>query len=72
MLSINFKSRCAMQSIPGVPKIKELQNPAAWMLTVSSQTMEYMIGVDYAEIFRNSSLYKYFYLFVYKEHRTFI
>ncbi|KAJ4803787.1 ABC transporter G family member 45 [Rhynchospora pubera] len=46
------------ESIPGVPKIKEGQNPAAWMLNVSSQTMEYMIGVDYAEIFRSSSLNK--------------
>ncbi|XP_078170470.1 ABC transporter G family member 45-like isoform X2 [Carex rostrata] len=46
------------ESIPGVPKIIEDQNPAAWMLNVSSQTMEYMINVDYAEIFQNSSLYK--------------
>ncbi|XP_078174137.1 ABC transporter G family member 45-like isoform X2 [Carex rostrata] len=46
------------ESIPGVPKIKEDQNPAGWMLNVSSQTMEYMMGVDYAEIFRNSSLFK--------------
>jgi hypothetical protein len=53
-----------MQSIPGVPKIKEDQNPAAWMLTISSQTMEYMISVDYAEIFKNSSFYKYYYFFV--------
>jgi hypothetical protein len=34
------------------------------MLTVSSQTMEHMIGVDYSENFKNSSLYKYYYFFV--------
>ncbi|KAJ3692680.1 hypothetical protein LUZ60_011775 [Juncus effusus] len=46
------------ESIPGVPKIKEGQNSAAWMLDITSETMEYVIDADYAEIFRNSSLYK--------------
>ena len=46
------------QAIPGVPRIKEGQNPAAWMLNVSSNTTEYEIGLDYAEIYRRSSLYK--------------
>ncbi|XP_037427075.1 ABC transporter G family member 45-like isoform X2 [Triticum dicoccoides] len=46
------------EAIPGVPRIKEGQNPAAWMLNVSSHTTEYEIGLDYAEIYRRSSLYK--------------
>ncbi|KAJ1269487.1 hypothetical protein BS78_07G215800 [Paspalum vaginatum] len=46
------------EAIPGVPKINEGQNPAAWMLGISSQITEYEIGVDYAEIYRNSSLYR--------------
>nr|CAD1840726.1 unnamed protein product [Ananas comosus var. bracteatus] len=46
------------EAIPGVPKINKGQNPAAWMLDISSHVMEYTIGIDYAEIFRNSSLYK--------------
>ncbi|XP_025875711.1 aBC transporter G family member 45 isoform X1 [Oryza sativa Japonica Group] len=45
------------EAIPGVPRIKEGQNPAAWMLDISSRTAEYEIGVDYAEIYQRSSLY---------------
>uniref|UniRef100_A0A8R7UMB2 ABC transporter domain-containing protein n=1 Tax=Triticum urartu TaxID=4572 RepID=A0A8R7UMB2_TRIUA len=44
------------EAIPGVPRIKEGQNPAAWMLNVSSHTTEYEIGLDYAEIYQRSSL----------------
>ncbi|CAM0879339.1 unnamed protein product [Alopecurus aequalis] len=46
------------EAIPGVPKIKEGQNPAAWMLDISSNKTEYEIGVDYAEIYRSSTLYR--------------
>uniref|UniRef100_A0ACD6AA23 Uncharacterized protein n=1 Tax=Avena sativa TaxID=4498 RepID=A0ACD6AA23_AVESA len=46
------------QAIPGVPRIKEGQNPAAWMLDISSHTTEHEIGVDYAQIYRSSSLYR--------------
>uniref|UniRef100_A0ACD5ZVW4 Uncharacterized protein n=2 Tax=Avena sativa TaxID=4498 RepID=A0ACD5ZVW4_AVESA len=46
------------EAIPGVPRIKEGQNPAAWMLDISSQTTEHEIGVDYAQIYRSSSLYR--------------
>ena len=40
----------------GVPRIKEGQNPAAWVLDISSHITEYVTGVDYAEIYRSSSL----------------
>uniref|UniRef100_A0A0D9XAF4 ABC transporter domain-containing protein n=1 Tax=Leersia perrieri TaxID=77586 RepID=A0A0D9XAF4_9ORYZ len=46
------------EAIPGVPRIKEGQNPATWMLDISSRTAEYDIGVDYAEIYQHSSLYR--------------
>ncbi|XP_044978700.1 ABC transporter G family member 45-like [Hordeum vulgare subsp. vulgare] len=46
------------EDIPGVPRIKDGQNPASWLLDVTSHTTEYKIGVDYAEIYRNSSLYR--------------
>ncbi|KAF8650205.1 hypothetical protein HU200_064060 [Digitaria exilis] len=46
------------EAIPGVPTIKEGQNPAAWALDISSHAMEYAIGVDYSEIYRNSSLHR--------------
>jgi hypothetical protein len=48
----------ACQAVPGVPKIKDGQNPAAWVLDISSHAMQYMINVDYAEIYYNSNLYK--------------
>ncbi|CAO2211715.1 unnamed protein product [Urochloa humidicola] len=46
------------EAIPGVPRINKGQNPAAWMLDISSHITEYEIGVDYAEIYRSSSLYR--------------
>ncbi|CAM0879784.1 unnamed protein product [Alopecurus aequalis] len=46
------------EAIPGVPRIKEGQNPAAWVLDISSPTTEHEIGVDYAEIYRSSPLYR--------------
>ncbi|AQK57876.1 ABC transporter G family member 34 [Zea mays] len=46
------------EAIPGVPKINKGQNPATWMLDISSHITEYEIGVDYAEIYCNSSLYR--------------
>ncbi|KAL5222722.1 hypothetical protein ABZP36_027435 [Zizania latifolia] len=46
------------EAIPGVPRIHEGQNPAAWMLDISSQATEYRIGLDYAQIYHDSSLYK--------------
>ncbi|KAG8048146.1 hypothetical protein GUJ93_ZPchr0008g11405, partial [Zizania palustris] len=45
------------EAIPGVPIIHKGQNPAAWMLDISSQATEYRIGLDYAQIYHDSSLY---------------
>nr|GEX61824.1 pleiotropic drug resistance protein 2-like [Tanacetum cinerariifolium] len=46
------------ESIDGVAKIKEGYNPATWMLDVSSTAVEAQLGVDFAEIFANSDLYR--------------
>ncbi|XP_020248673.1 ABC transporter G family member 31 isoform X1 [Asparagus officinalis] len=46
------------EAIPGVPKIKDGSNPAAWMLEVTCPAMEARLGVDFAEYYRNSKLFR--------------
>ncbi|KAK2418393.1 pleiotropic drug resistance protein [Trifolium repens] len=46
------------EAIEGVPKIKVGYNPAAWMLEISSPSTEAQLGVDFAEIYANSTLYR--------------
>lgn len=46
------------KAIPGVTKIKEGYNPATWMLEVTSTAVEAQLGVDFAEIYANSDLYR--------------
>ncbi|XP_010519283.1 PREDICTED: ABC transporter G family member 39-like [Tarenaya hassleriana] len=46
------------EAVPGVPEIKDGYNPATWMLDVSTPSMETQLGVDFAEIYANSSLYQ--------------
>ncbi|KAL0291437.1 UNVERIFIED_CONTAM: Pleiotropic drug resistance protein 1 [Sesamum radiatum] len=46
------------EGIQGVPKIRDGYNPATWMLEVTSSAQEMMLGVDFAEIYRNSELYR--------------
>ncbi|XP_058219937.1 pleiotropic drug resistance protein 2-like isoform X1 [Rhododendron vialii] len=46
------------EAVPGVPKIKDGYNPATWMLDVSSAAAEAQLGVDFADIYANSSLYR--------------
>ncbi|XP_057823291.2 pleiotropic drug resistance protein 1 [Cryptomeria japonica] len=46
------------EAIEGVPKITEGYNPATWMLESSSTGVEMHLGVDFADIYRNSSLYQ--------------
>lgn len=48
-----------LQAVPGVPKIKDGTNPATWMLDISTPAVEAQLGVDFAEIYANSELYKY-------------
>ncbi|KAG1346803.1 putative pleiotropic drug resistance protein 3-like [Cocos nucifera] len=46
------------EGISGVPRIKENYNPATWMLEVTSTSMEMQLGIDFAQIYRESSLFK--------------
>ncbi|XP_034574769.1 ABC transporter G family member 41 isoform X3 [Setaria viridis] len=46
------------QAISGVPKIKDNYNPSTWMLEVTSTSMEIQLGVDFAQVYRDSSMYK--------------
>ncbi|XP_057840627.2 ABC transporter G family member 35-like isoform X2 [Cryptomeria japonica] len=46
------------EAFPGVPNISYKQNPATWMLEVSSGTVEQFHGIDFAERYKNSTLYK--------------
>ena len=51
---INFQ----LQRIPGVPKMKENTNPATWLLGITSRSSEDKLGVDLAQIYKESSLFK--------------
>ncbi|XP_058074640.1 ABC transporter G family member 39-like isoform X2 [Magnolia sinica] len=46
------------ESIDGISKIRDGYNPATWMLEVSSITQENILGVNFAEIYRNSDLFQ--------------
>ncbi|PPD87106.1 hypothetical protein GOBAR_DD15961 [Gossypium barbadense] len=46
------------ENIPGVPKIKDNCNPATWILEVASASAERELGIDFAEIYKNSALYE--------------
>ncbi|THU63614.1 hypothetical protein C4D60_Mb01t17680 [Musa balbisiana] len=46
------------EGINGVSKIKDGYNPATWMLEVSSQAQEDILGVNFSEIYKNSELYQ--------------
>ncbi|KAK8713488.1 hypothetical protein V6N13_148704 [Hibiscus sabdariffa] len=45
-----------LEAIPGIPRIKEKQNPATWMMEVSSVTIEAQLGIDFVEHYKSSSL----------------
>ncbi|KAM7493205.1 hypothetical protein LguiB_027814 [Lonicera macranthoides] len=46
------------EGINGVSKIKDGHNPATWMLEVTSEAREAAAGVKFAEIYKNSELYR--------------
>ena len=48
-----------MKAIPGVAKITPGYNPATWMLEVSNVEEEIQLGVDFADIYKKSSLFQY-------------
>ncbi|KAL9264264.1 Pleiotropic drug resistance protein 1-like protein [Drosera capensis] len=46
------------EGINGVNKIQDGLNPAVWMLDVTSPAEEISLGVDFAELYRNSNEYR--------------
>ncbi|XP_011072266.2 pleiotropic drug resistance protein 1 isoform X2 [Sesamum indicum] len=46
------------EEIEGVKKIKDGYNPATWMLEVTSSGQETMLGIDFADLYKNSELYR--------------
>ncbi|GMI86113.1 pleiotropic drug resistance 12, ATP-binding cassette G40, PLEIOTROPIC DRUG RESISTANCE 12 [Hibiscus trionum] len=46
------------EGIQGVSKIKDGYNPATWMLEVTTSAQELSLGVDFADIYKNSDLYR--------------
>ncbi|XP_074316021.1 pleiotropic drug resistance protein 1-like isoform X2 [Silene latifolia] len=46
------------EAIPGVKKIKDGCNPATWMLDISTNAQEMALGVDFTEIYKNSTLFE--------------
>ncbi|XP_071718388.1 ABC transporter G family member 29-like [Rutidosis leptorrhynchoides] len=47
-----------LEAIPGVPRILDGQNPATWMLEVTSVAAELKLGIDFAQYYKSSSLYQ--------------
>ncbi|KAI3455373.1 hypothetical protein Pfo_012036 [Paulownia fortunei] len=46
------------EGIQGVSKIKDGYNPATWMLEVTASAQEMALGIDFAEMYKNSELYR--------------
>ncbi|KAG4187653.1 hypothetical protein ERO13_A08G114650v2 [Gossypium hirsutum] len=46
------------EGIEGVSKIKDGYNPSTWMLEISIAAQEMALGVDFADVYKNSELYK--------------
>ncbi|XP_025012241.2 pleiotropic drug resistance protein 1 isoform X2 [Ricinus communis] len=46
------------EDIKGVPKIKDGYNPSTWMLEITSAAQEAVLGINFADIYKNSELYR--------------
>lgn len=46
------------QALEGVPRIQEGVNPATWMLEVTRNAEERRLGLDFAQVYRESGLHK--------------
>ena len=52
------RRRPAPQQVEGVPALRAGVNPATWMLEVSTLNKEHELGVDFAQIYRTSALFR--------------
>lgn len=48
-----------MQAVRGVEPITDGYNPATWMLDVTTPARENALNLDFAEVFRNSDMFRY-------------
>ncbi|XP_039117320.1 ABC transporter G family member 44-like [Dioscorea cayenensis subsp. rotundata] len=46
------------EGIEGVSKIKDGYNPATWMLEVTTQAQEEILGVNFTDVYKNSELFQ--------------
>ncbi|XP_042054242.1 ABC transporter G family member 29-like [Salvia splendens] len=46
------------EAVPGVPKIEEQRNPAAWVNEVSSDAIETRLGIDFGHHYKSTYLYQ--------------
>ncbi|KAE8718417.1 Pleiotropic drug resistance protein 3 [Hibiscus syriacus] len=46
------------EGIEGVSKIKDCYNPATWMLEITTTAQELALGVDFADTYKKSDLYR--------------
>ncbi|XP_022634879.1 pleiotropic drug resistance protein 1-like [Vigna radiata var. radiata] len=46
------------EEIQGISKIKDGYNPATWMMEVTSSAKELELGIDFADVYKNSELYR--------------
>ncbi|KAL0927352.1 hypothetical protein M5K25_001515 [Dendrobium thyrsiflorum] len=47
------------ERIQGIPKIKHNYNPATWMLEVTSTITEENLGIDFVQLYKESTLYQH-------------
>lgn len=50
--------RFCLQGIRGIAPIPDGYNPATWVLEVTTPAAEERLGVDFADIYRNSQQYR--------------
>ena len=58
------------QSLDGVPRIQEGINPATWMLEVTRPAEERRLGLDFAEVYQESELFRCAVCFGYCAHKV--
>ena len=46
------------QSLEGVPRVQEGVNPATWMLEVTRPAEERRLGIDFAQVYQDSDLFR--------------
>ena len=46
------------EQLDGVPRIQEGINPATWMLEVTRPAEERRLGIDFAEVYHDSDLFR--------------